>query len=1839
MALKPRTVGLLAALFSVLLTALLYRLSRPTTPDARPVSIEPMPAQSAVPAASFTPSSAGQASPVAGLKRPVDVVLGEFTAWTERLVNASTTERTQLLATGEALARERRAALKELIEADPQRALELAIPNAVRERLPANISGWLEERVSGRGNFGVLVADDFERKKSETLREVEIGGRRWRAFVYGKRLNQVTTPNAPVNGIAIDDVMAVHEDAVRPLSPDEAAKVKPDGAALCPVSGQPSTINGAEALGEVAGKIERFCGAWHLAAYNQQLTANAGGPVGGGPVGGDTTQELWSQGGKKLLFMRVMFPDEMIEPMTEAAAYAMMDTVNSWYVENSYNSTAIITTVTPLLVLPQTKGWYQTNGDGYILTDARVAADAAGYDNASYDFDVVRFTSVPGFAYSGKAYVHGKGCWMQSSSAGVQCHESGHNYGIWHANFWSATGDGVIGPGTHVEYGDSFDTMGSASAGTYQFNAMHKYLLDWLPNSFVTTVTNSGTYRIRAFDVPSLISGERYALKLRRDFQKDYWVQMRQKFTANVWMRNGVELHWDPWALSASGTHLLDTTPGTPTGNSSKDDASVVVGRTWSDVPAGIHFTPVATGSYGSNLWIDVTINFGTFTSNHAPSLAISPSTLNVAAGGTINFTATASDPDGDALAYYWDFGDLTFGPNSAGASKTFTTAGEYTVRCTVSDMKGGISSASVTVRVGSPVVFRATGRVLDTAGNPLQSVRVDNGSTSSSTYRGAYTDSVGKFTIANLASNAVISNAATRFGYTIVPNGWTNPVTFTANVSNLDFIATPKPVVSLEVTDAICTEAGTNVGVVTMRRSGPTDAPLAVGFFRSGTATFGSDYTNSPAATNFGTTNFVNIPAGQSSLDLVIVPINDSTVEGPETVNITINENTTNYVVGSQVEATLTIVDNETLTKPSVSVSSTASGADDAAPESGPDSGVFIFTRSGGGVGTNLTVFYTVSGTATPGVDYVTLPGSVVIPAGSLTAEVIFRTIDDSLIEGDETVVVALTTNAAYTATTNLATVTIADDDPPTVTISATDNVMAEPSDGATFRVQRSGSLDFNLLVYYALGGTATPVADYTGGSGVVMIPAGAASASFTLTPVNDALVESNETVTVTLLGTSVYNVGTPGAQTVILQDNEIPTVTVTNIANAAESSTAGSFRFTRTLTNGDLTVFFSVGGTAYEGGDYLPLGNSIVIPNGASNATLSVIPIDDTFVENTETVVVQLQPDPAYNVGNFNGVSINLTDDDPLTNALAVGFISSASSQSESSTTVRLGVRMSKAPTNIVTVDYAVTGGTATGGGTDYTLSSGRLTFPSNATAVNLTFTLNNDSLVESNETIIITLSNPTNAVLDAFSEHTLTILDDDANTVTVTSTVTNAYEAGSVPANFRISRAGDTNSDLLVLFEINGTASAPSDYAALGTSVVIPAGSNFVDLPVVPVDDNTPEPTETVILRLTSAAGAKLGAPNIATNRIIDNGAALALPIVTVTATDDTAVENSAETGTFTFSRLGDVSTNLTVYFTVSGLATSGTDFTSIGTNVTFTAGNSNATLTVNPINDATPETNETVVVTLTQRDGYFVGSPASATVTILDDEQRVSITATTPWASETGLVPGAFTISRTGALTNNITVNFLITGTASNGVDYAVLATNAIIPIGLGSVVIPIVPLPDTLAEGTESVILTLVSNAGYTVGLNSNATVLIADRPWDTWRFFEFSGGALTNGSVVGPLADPDGDGLPNLLEYALNRDPMTAESAPPCTVALEFNSTDGETYLVLTFTRRLAPTDVSYTVEVSDDLSSWKSGPAYTEELSATDDGDGLTETVRVRVKAPLSATSSQCVHLRVELQ
>jgi hypothetical protein len=113
-------------------------------------------------------------------------------------------------------------------------------------------------------------------------------------------------------------------------------------------------------------------------------------------------------------------------------------------------------------------------------------------------------------------------------------------------------------------------------------------------------------------------------------------------------------------------------------------------------------------------------------------------------------------------------------------------------------------------------------------------------------------------------------------------------------------------------------------------------------------------------------------------------------------------------------------------------------------------------------------------------------------------------------------------------------------------------------------------------------------------------------------------------------------------------------------------------------------------------------------------------------------------------------------------------------------------------------------------------------------------------------------------------------------------------------------------------------------------------------------------------------------------------------LVSPTITISAVDPEASESPSNPGLITFSRVGNTSKTLTVNYAVTGLATNGKDYTKLSGKVKIPAKKTSVTLSVKPKNDKTKEGDETIIVTLTDGQGYVVGVPGSATVTIHDND---------------------------------------------------------------------------------------------------------------------------------------------------------------------------------------------------------------------------------------------------------
>ena len=267
-------------------------------------------------------------------------------------------------------------------------------------------------------------------------------------------------------------------------------------------------------------------------------------------------------------------------------------------------------------------------------------------------------------------------------------------------------------------------------------------------------------------------------------------------------------------------------------------------------------------------------------------------------------------------------------------------------------------------------------------------------------------------------------------------------------------------------------------------------------------------------------------------------------------------------------------------------------------------------------------------------------------------------------------------------------------------------------------------------------------------------------------------------------------------------------------------------------------------------------------------------------------------------------------------------------------------------------------------------------------------------------------------------------------------------------------------------------------------------------------------------------------------------------------------------------------------------------------------------------------APPDSYAGTIAVLGGADIFATGNLASASLTIASPV--AGIVASDPLAGEFGPEPGAFTVARTGSTALALTIPIATSGTAINGTTYSALASSVTIPAGAASAVIPIVPIPDLVAQGDRTATVTLGAAGGYVLGENAAATVVVRDKPIDEWRSGKFA--ASANTAAAADLADWEGDGVRNLVEYALNLEPLSPDGSAQPSVTIAGG------YLTLSYVPKSWATDLTYVVEASTDLVNWSAADVESVNVANPAPPDRIT----MRYKNAVSPGSRAWLRLSI---
>jgi hypothetical protein len=677
----------------------------------------------------------------------------------------------------------------------------------------------------------------------------------------------------------------------------------------------------------------------------------------------------------------------------------------------------------------------------------------------------------------------------------------------------------------------------------------------------------------------------------------------------------------------------------------------------------------------------------------------------------------------------------------------------------------------------------------------------------------------------------------------------------------------------------------------------------------------------------------------------------------------------------------------------------------------------VIMVTRIGS-IASTVTVDYATSdGTAVSGRDYAGTSGTLTFNDGETSKTLTIPIQDDAFAEGDESFRIALTNPSGVSlGSLSEAVITIADDDVAgQVQFSSGAYTAREDLDFKAFAllVIRTGSSQGRISVDYRVtGGTAAPLLapgstnrDYTDFFGTLTFEDGQTTAEIPVSIVDDnnkPVFEGPETIEVTL--------GNPtGGAT-------LGSVTTTILTITDEEDRSGSFGFLRATAFGNehdglfltlpvlrrgpadrtTTVDFSTrDGTATADADYEAASGTLTFLPGESQKEVPIRILQDSFLEAPETfqVVLSNPTGGAFLEPGFDVFEATILDNDDDAGYLAGSLALHTKPTSENKDSVEFTVERFNHAKGVVTVDYLTTDGTATAGA-DYTAVSGRLTFADGEIIKTVRIPILSDSLIEGDETFLVTLSNPTGGATITGPDTNMVLIYDQGDEFQLNA---RDYKVAENNAGFTVTieltriPPSDANPDapFAVDYTIHdGTARAGVDYMALsGTLTFDGTGLHpFKQTITIPMfNDAVVESDETIILTLSNATqGAVIGELGTATLTILDEdqGNPPNANPDAATTNEDTAVTknvlaNDTDADGDTLSVTANDATSAhggSVNCTVGGLCTytpagdfNGTD--TFGYTASDSHGGTAAatvTVTVNPVNDP-PKANSDTATT--------------------------------------------------------------------------------------------------------------------------------------------------------------------------------------------------------------------------------------------------------------------------------
>ena len=766
---------------------------------------------------------------------------------------------------------------------------------------------------------------------------------------------------------------------------------------------------------------------------------------------------------------------------------------------------------------------------------------------------------------------------------------------------------------------------------------------------------------------------------------------------------------------------------------------------------------------------------------------------------------------------------------------------------------------------------------------------------------------------------------------------------------------------------------------------------------------------------------------------------------------------------------------------------------------------------------------------TAVSGTDYTAVSSfTITIKSGETSGTATFTTTAglDSLLEPPESLTVKGAAGTETTVTPAKGQVDDKDQVAPTLTVSPT-SVSEGAGDTTVTVTLNTGGVKLSEAVeipFKVSSGTAASGTDFDAVldfSEVLKKGETSVSDTFTLTPIDDTLVEDDETIKVSIPGSK------PALEaTVTLTDNDKPYVIVNNASVKEGDSGTTTLTFTARLTDENgrtkpstatttaaYKVFSESDDTATAGTDYTETAGTLTFAPGETSKTVDVSVTGDTVVEGDETLTWKWTQ-WTNSLLAFYTYTGTIEDDDVAPSAINLSVNPSSVAESAGDTTVTVTATFSNSSTyaadTTVTVSVGETGDSAESG-KDYTaVTDFDVTIAAGQTSGSATFTLTptDDTIIEDDETL--TLAGTATGL--TVNDTSVTITDDEVDDIDLTVDVEPYLDANpdrvaenAKPTKIKVTAGTKGNATFTMDREVNVTVGDDNDSATEGTdyedvagfTVTIKAGqsSGSKEFTLTPTDDTLVEGDETITVS-GSASGLKVTATTVT---VVDDDT----PNMTLAANPSSVSEDAGATTVTVTAATGGVTfkADRTVSVTVgdsTDSATSGTDYAAVtGFDITITKGDTSGTgtFTLTPTDDTLVEDNESISVAGTTP-GDLTVAGTSVVITDNDTVPAVNLMASPSSVSEgagdtTVTVTATFSNTSTYGADTTVTVSVGKSGdNATSGTDYtAVTDFDVTIAAGKrsGTGTFTLTPTDDTLVEGNETLTVGGTATAGDAAG--------------------------------------------------------------------------------------------------------------------------------------------------------